>query len=95
MRLENNFAPRSNSSFKEMLQKDLGLLYLSVETNAQIEEASAKFLLMQSDLKRKIVNADPNSSYFTLLNNCLSELHEINKELLELAANSPLILSDN
>ena len=95
MRLENSFTPRSNTSFKEMLQKDLGLLYLSVESNAQIEEASAKFLLMQFDLKSKIVNADPNSSHYVLLNNCLSDLHEINKELLELAANSPLILSGN
>ena len=95
MRLENSFAPRSNSSFKEMLQKDLGLLYLSVETNAQIEEASAKFLLMQSDLKKKIAHVDPNSSNYILLNDCLAELHEINKELLELAENSPLILFGN
>ena len=95
MRLENSFVTRSSASFKEMLQKDLGLLYLSLQSNAQIEETSAKFLLMQFELRKKIVNADPNSSYYRLLKNCLSELEEINKELLEIAENSPLILSGN
>ena len=82
--MNNKYIDRSRIVLKDLRDEDMVIDVLKAQTRRAIEEATAKNLLTEARLNKRLTKLVPGSTEFLKILKNLSDLHKNWEELIEL-----------